>query len=81
VNDVEHLTDEEVHITSEQLAARWKRRVPWVHEAARAGEIPGAWKAGRFWRFHLPTIEQHEDASRSESIFALTDASRARQKP
>ena len=71
--------EEVEHLTAEELAERWKRRVPWVHEAARAGQIPGAWKAGRFWRFHLPSILEYEDASRNESIFALTDGSKSRR--
>lgn len=68
------------HLTAEELARRWKRRISWVHLSARQGDIPGAWKVGRFWRFNLADIEAHEQASTSESVFALTDASKSRRK-
>lgn len=72
--------EDDPQLTSEELAARWKRRVEWVHQAARDGSIPGAWKAGRYWRFSLSEIRAHEQASKTESVFALTDASKSRRK-
>ncbi|GAA1350192.1 hypothetical protein GCM10009636_08440 [Arthrobacter koreensis] len=54
------MTDDGRSLTVEQLAERWQRRPQWITKAARAGDIPGAWKLGHLWRFRLVEIEAYE---------------------
>lgn len=79
------------HLTAQDLAERWSKSAEWVTQQARRGQIPGAWKLGRHWRFDLQEIETYEQAQRTEvdpsvlnqgsdSIFALTPLSRKRQQ-
>ena len=67
-------------ISTEQLAERWQRRTQWVSQAAKRGEIPGAWKLGHYWRFFLPEIEAYEISQQSPSIFALSPGAAARRR-
>ncbi|WP_312099858.1 hypothetical protein [Corynebacterium dentalis] len=67
-------------LTTEQLADRWQRRPQWVTQAARTGAIPGAWKLGHLWRFHIPEIEAFETSQQSVSIFALAPGAAARRR-
>ncbi|RME32170.1 MAG: DNA-binding protein [Candidatus Zixiibacteriota bacterium] len=41
------------------LAKRIGASRAWVTKQARAGEIPGAYKIGNYWRFRLPEVEQY----------------------
>lgn len=54
-------------LTTEQLAERWQRRPQWITKAARAGDIPGAWKLGHLWRFRLVEIEAYEQSQQVPS--------------
>lgn len=78
------------HLTAQDLADRWSKSAGWVTEQARRGQIPGAWKLGRQWRFDTHEIEAYERAQRTEvdpsileqrsgNIFALTPLARKRQ--
>lgn len=67
-------------LSTEQLAERWQRRTQWVSQAAKHGEIPGAWKLGHYWRFSLAEIEAYELSQQSPSIFALSKGAAARRK-
>lgn len=68
------------HLTTQELADRWKRTTVWVTEQARAGRIPGAWKSGRLWRFNESQIEAYEQSKRTDNVFALTPGSRRKQQ-
>lgn len=67
-------------LTTEQLAERWQRRPQWVTQAAKRGEIPGAWKLGHLWRFRLLEITAYELAQQTLNIFALSPGAAARQR-
>lgn len=60
-------------LTVQQLAERWQRRPQWVTQAARAGEIPGAWKLGHLWRFRLAEIEAYEAGQVTSGKFTELD--------
>ncbi|WP_407079904.1 helix-turn-helix domain-containing protein [Arthrobacter zhaoxinii] len=59
-------------LTVQQLAERWQRRPEWVTQAARQGQIPGAWKLGHFWRFRLLELAAYEEAQQAPNIFELS---------
>lgn len=65
-------------LTVQQLAERWQRRPEWVTQAARQGEIPGAWKLGHLWRFRLTEIEAYELAQQTHNIFTLAPGAAVR---
>jgi len=67
-------------LTTEELAERWQADPIWITRQARQGEIPGAWKLGRHWRFLESEIDAYEAARTSNSFFALTARSKARQR-
>lgn len=60
------------HLTAQELALRWKKEPEWVTDQARRGNIPGAWKLGRLWRFDKEQIKAYEQGQRTDNIFALT---------
>lgn len=62
------------------LGRRWSKSPRWVTEKARAGEIPGAMKVGRQWRFNFHEIKAYEDDQVNSGIFALTPGSAARNR-
>lgn len=68
------------HFTAQSLADRWDKTAEWVTDQARKGNIPGAWKLGREWRFDPETIENYEQSQRTDNIFALTPGSLRRQQ-
>ena len=68
------------HLTAQELADRWRKDDVWVTEQARKGNIPGAWKLGRHWRFDQDQIEAYEQGHRTDNIFALTPGSLKRQQ-
>lgn len=68
------------HLTAQGLADRWHKSPEWVTEQARLGQIPGAWKLGRLWRFNVTQIEAYEQGQRTTNIFALTPAAQRRQQ-
>lgn len=68
------------NLTTEELAARWRRDPLWITRQARSGRIPGAWKLGHQWRFNTQEIETYEKANRQTTIYDLTPGARARQR-
>lgn len=50
---------ESVFLTPQELTEWLKLPPRWVEKQVQAGLIPGAVKAGRYWRFHRPTLERH----------------------
>lgn len=68
------------HLTSQGLADRWDKTPEGITEQARSGNIPGAWKLGRLWRFDLDQIKAYEQGQRTDNIFALTPGSLQKQQ-
>lgn len=68
-------SDNGCSLTVQQLAERWQRRPEWVTQAARQGEIPGAWKLGHLWRFRLREIEAYELSQQAEPAVAAAGES------
>ena len=68
------------HFTTQSLADRWDKTAVWITKQARKGNIPGAWKLGRQWRFHPDQIEAYEQGQRTDNIFALTTGSKRKQQ-
>ena len=46
-------------LTAKELTAFLKVPARWVEKHVQTGRIPGAFKAGRYWRIHRPTLERH----------------------
>lgn len=65
------------HLTPEQLAERWNRRVQWVRVNAR--NIPGAFKVGHLWRFPVEAIERYETRHAVADPLSMTDGAAKRQ--
>lgn len=51
-------------LTTAEAAVRLNLHEQTVREMAEAGELPGAHRFGRVWRFHWPTIERWLEAGR-----------------
>lgn len=67
-------------LSTAQLSERWERSPRWIAEQAKAGAIPGAWKAGHLWRFLEADIEAHELAQAvGSNIFELSDQAQRRR--
>lgn len=67
-------------LSAKQLSKRWARSQRWVAEQAKAGAIPGAWKAGHLWRFLEADIEAHEMSQAvGSNIFELSDQAQRRR--
>lgn len=66
------------HLTPEQLAERWNRRVEWIRQHAK--DIPGAFKVGHLWRFPLEAVERYETRHAVADPIAMTSLSQKRQR-
>ena len=65
------------HLTPEQLAERWQRRVEWVRENAPDF---GGFKVGGFWRFDLADVERYENRRKTRDPLSMTERSAQRQE-
>lgn len=51
-------------LDTKQIAARWKKQVPWVSRFIAAGKLPAAFRLGKQWRIRVEDIEEFEKNQR-----------------
>lgn len=80
------------NLTVQELSEQWRKPPEWITKQARQGNIPGAWKLGRQWRFNADQIEAYEqsqraggaqppgNAPRTKNIYALTPGALRRRR-
>lgn len=54
--------------TTAQLAAKMQLSTREIQDRAAKGEIPGAWKDGKSWRFDQPSIDSWLAASAADAV-------------
>lgn len=60
--------------TTAQLAAKLQLSAREVQDRAAKGEIPGAWKDGKAWRFDQPSVDSWLAASAANAVTAANAA-------